>query len=449
MAAERRTILRTLHRSVRIRITAAAVLVVGVALLVGAVALVLTLQHVLVREERASAMLRAAEAAQVVHSGRDPAAAVAGDDDLVLQVVSASGQVWSATPNVAGGPPVVALAVGDSRIVDVPFDDDPFVVAAVAADDGQRVLLGLSLDTVGATTGALTAMLAVGLPVLLGLVGLTTWRVIGRTLAPVEAMRAEVDLISATELHRRVPGPESGDEIGRLAATMNRMLDRLERGRTRERQFVADASHELRSPIAAIRQRAEVTLRHPSLIDGLAETALTESRRMQALVDDLLLLARADERTLASRRRPVDVDDLVLDEARRLRASGTVMVDATGVGAARVDGDEATLRRVVGNLADNAVRHARGRVGLSLAALDGWAVLRVDDDGPGIPQADRGRVFERFVRLDDARGRDGGSSGLGLSIVAEIVAAHGGTATVEDAGLGGARVTVRLPLLDG
>jgi signal transduction histidine kinase len=442
-------LVRALRGSVRVRTTSAAVAVVGVALLMGAVALVASLNAVLVREVRASASLRAAEAARVVESGGDPAAAVAGDDDVVLQVLGRSGDVLRATPNATGRPALARLTPGESREVDVPFDDDAFLLVSAPASGERTVLVGHSLDTVDGSTRTLTALLAVGLPALLLVVGATTWRVVGRALAPVDAIRAEVEAISATELHRRVPSPAADDEIGRLARTMNRMLDRLERARNRERRFVADASHELRSPIAAIRQSAEVALEHPSLSAGLAHTAHAESLRMQALVDDLLLLAQADENSMPLRRRPVDVDDLVLDEARRLRSVDGLAVDASGVSAARVDGDAAALRRVLHNLGDNAASHARHRVALALAERDGWAVLHVDDDGPGVPAADRSRVFERFVRLDDARARPGSGtgSGLGLAIVAEIVAAHGGTAAVSDAPLGGARVTVRLPLV--
>jgi signal transduction histidine kinase len=431
--------------------------VVGVALLVGAVGLVATLNAVLVREVRAAALVRAAEAARVAESGGDPAAAVAGDDDVVLQVLGPSGEVLSASPNAAGRPALVRLAPGESREIDAPFDDDGFLVVAAAAGRERTVLVGHSLDGVGESTRALATLLAVGLPVLLLVVGATAWRLVGRALAPVDAIRAEVDTITGAQLHRRVPRPSSRDEVGRLADTMNRMLERLERARVRERRFVADASHELRSPIAAIRQHAEVALAHPggTPAEELARTAHAESLRMQSLVDDLLLLAQADEQTLPLRRRPVDLDDLVLAEARRTR-TGTfgpdadlLRVDASGVSAARVDGDPAALRRVLHNLGDNAVRHAQHRVAFALFETDGWAELHVDDDGPGVPAADRSRVFERFVRLDGSRGRAGGGSGLGLAIVAEIVATHGGTAVVDESPLGGARVTVRLPLEAG
>jgi signal transduction histidine kinase len=290
-------------------------------------------------------------------------------------------------------------------------------------------------------------LLAVGLPLLLAVVAVTTWIVVGRALAPVEAIRTEVDAISAAALHRRVPDPPADDEIGRLARTMNHMLARLEQAQARQRRLVSDASHELRSPVAAIRQHAEVALAHPdrTTVGELAGTVLAEDLRLQRLAEDLLLLTRADEHTLALRRRPVDLDDLVLAEARRLRGANGLRVDTSAVSAGRVEGDAAALRRMVRNLADNAARHADGRLALSVAERDGVVRLEVEDDGPGIPMADRERVFERFVRLDDARARDDGGSGLGLAIVAELVAAHGGTVAIGSSSLGGARVEVTLP----
>jgi signal transduction histidine kinase len=171
---------------------------------------------------------------------------------------------------------------------------------------------------------------------------------------------------------------------------------------------------------------------------------LAEDLRLQRLAEDLLLLTRADEQSLALRRRPVDLDDLVFDEARRLRGARGLRIDTTAVSAGRVDGDAAALRRMVRNLADNAARHAGRRLAFSVAEPDGTVLLAVDDDGPGIPVADRGRVFERFVRLDDARSRDDGG-GLGLAIVAELAAAHGGTVAIASGPLGGTRVEVTFP----
>ncbi len=448
-------LVRTLRGSLRARITAAVVAVVGVVLLFGAVGLVASLNAVLTREVRANATLLATEAARVLESGGDPATSVAGDD-VVLQVLGSTGEVLAASPNVRGRPALARLSAGESRVVDVAFDDGTFVVVAVGAAGERTVIVGRNLDSVGESTGALTTLLAVGLPALLLVVAVTSWRAVGRALAPVDAIRTEVDSISAGQLHRRLPKPGTHDEIGRLATTMNSMLERLEQAQIRQRRFVADASHELRSPIATIRQHAEVGRAHPeqTTVERLAQTVHAESLRMQALVDDLLLLARADEHGLSLRRTQIDLDDLVLAEAQRLRAEtapnqgGGLRVDTTGVTAARVEGDQASLRRVLHNLTDNAVRHANAQISLSLGAEDGWAVLHVDDDGPGVPAADRDRVFERFVRLDGARSRTGGGSGLGLAITAEIVSAHAGIINVEDSPLGGARATVRLPLFE-
>ena len=437
-------LISTMRGSVRVRITLAAVAVVGLALLLGAIALVVSLHAALTREVRITASLRAAEVARVLQSDGETATG----DDVMFQLLGPTGEVLAASPNTAGLPALVRLAPGDSRVIDVPFDDGRFLAVATSAGPGRTVVLGQSLDPVDEPIRTLVTLLAVGLPALLMVVGVTGWRLVRRALAPVDAIRVQVDAISATALDHRVPEPSTRDEIGRLAVTMNRMLDRLEQAQVRERRFVADASHELRSPIAAIRQHAEVALAHPELGAGLAGVAHAESLRMQALVDDLLLLAQADEHRPDLRRRPVDVDDLVLAEVHRLRDCRTVGVDARGVSAARVDGDRAALRRMLRNLVDNAVRHARQRIGFALYERDGWAVLSVDDDGPGVPVADRSRVFERFVRLDDSRVEvDGGTGGLGLAIVAEVVAAHGGEVQIGDAPSGGARVTVRLPLL--
>nr|WP_256415645.1 HAMP domain-containing sensor histidine kinase [Frigoribacterium sp. CFBP 13712] len=276
----------------------------------------------------------------------------------------------------------------------------------------------------------------------------TTWLVVGRALRPVEAMRREVDAVTAAQLDRRVADPGGTDEVARLARTLNDMLARLESSAAAQRRFVGDASHELKTPLATIRQHAEVALLHPESIDGaaLAGTVMTEEARLTGLVQGLLVLARADEGALGVTRRPVDLDDLVVTETARLRgATPGLAVDATGVGPARVDGDEGLLGQVVRNLLANAARHAETRVAVWLVERHGRAVLTVDDDGAGVPQADRERVFDRFVRLDEARTRDSGGSGLGLAIVREIARVHGGTVTVGESPLGGARFVVDLP----
>jgi signal transduction histidine kinase len=258
-------------------------------------------------------------------------------------------------------------------------------------------------------------------------------------------MRAEVEAISVKQLYRRVPDPPANDEISRLATTMNRMLARLEEGQLRQRRFISNASHELRSPVATIRQHAELALSHPDVtsIEEVAGVVLEEDRRLQQLVDDLLFLTRVDEGILNLRTDAVDLDDVLFDQATRLRAATDLRIDIGGVSAARVSGDSRQLDRLVRNLTDNAARHARSQVAFGLHDGDGEVVMTVEDDGVGVRRADRERVFERFFRLDDARDRDSGGSGLGLAIVAEIAAAHRASVEVGDSVLGGARFAVR------
>ena len=458
MAAERRRRLARLG-TVRVRTTVAAVVVAGLAMAVGGLVLVAVLRATLTRELRTAAELRGQDVAAVLASdaARRGPLAVDDADELLIQVLDEGGRVVVASPDAEGLAPVARLRPGHSTEVEIPEEapveaDGEFLAVAVRADTalGRRTVLVMrSTEAVTETTAAVGGLLAVGLPLLLAVVAAITWIVVGRTLAPVEAIRAEVDAISAAALHRRVNVPPADDEIGRLARTMNRMLGRLEAAQARQRRLVSDASHELRSPVATIRQHAEVALAHPdrTTTAELAATVLAEDLRLQRLGEDLLLLTRADEHTLALRRRPVDLDDLVFDEARRLRDTTGLRVDTTAVSAGRVHGDAAGLRRVLRNLGDNAARHAAGRLAFSVAERDGLVLLGVDDDGPGIPEVDRERVFERFVRLDDARTRDDGGSGLGLAIVAELARAHGGTVAVAPSSLGGARVEVTLPRL--
>jgi signal transduction histidine kinase len=228
---------------------------------------------------------------------------------------------------------------------------------------------------------------------------------------------------------------------------MNGMLQRLQAAAERQRRFVADASHELRSPLASLRTQLEVSRDYPARGDGAFDDQLAEVERMERLVGDLLLLAKADERRLVVRSRPVDLRAVVLDEVERAGPRTRVRLDTAGVAAATVHGDPEELARVVRNLLDNAVRHARARVELSLAERDGHVELSVSDDGPGVPAAARERVFERFARLDEGRARDAGGTGLGLAIVREVVVAHGGSVTVD--GDPGARFLISLPRSDG
>jgi signal transduction histidine kinase len=275
-------------------------------------------------------------------------------------------------------------------------------------------------------------------------VGFLVWFGVGRALRPVESIRTSVGEITEHHLSTRVPVPTTGDEIARLAVTMNEMLDRLDAAAGRERQLVADASHELRSPLASVRVLLETrsTAADPAAHDAEAMAAVI---RLQALVEQLLVLASQDA-AVPPPTRPVDVDDLVMERASALRATTALTVDTAAVSGGQVLGSEEDLRRLVDNLAANAGRHARSGVRFEVREAPGWVQLVVADDGPGIPEDERSRVFDRFTRLDDARSRDRAGAGLGLSIVAAVVARHQGTVTVDaDPTLGGARFVVNLP----
>ncbi len=455
--ARRRWWSRGRRGGVRVRTTVAATAVVAAALAAGGVLLVVTLRAALTEGVEDSIDQQVGTAAAALADGRTPGVLGGSDDDVVAQVLDADGRVVAASAAIgdADVPLVTGLRPGQTATVTIPGEDDDFLAVAARVDtpDGPRtVLVAGTLEAVDESSGVVTSLLLVGLPVLAAIVAAVTWAVVGRALAPVEEIRAATDAVSATDLGRRVPEPAADDEIARLARTMNEMLDRLERSQRRQRRFVSDASHELRSPIAAIRQHAEVARAHPATTTGaaLADEVLAEAGRLQHLVDDLLVLARVDEHEITLRRRPVELDDIVLDEVRRLRTTTDLAVDAAAVSAGAVDGDPDALRRVVRNVVDNAARHAAARVSLSLAEDGGTVTLAVEDDGPGVAPADRARAFERFVRLDDARSRTdgetaGGGSGLGLAIVAELVAAHDGRVAMTDAGLGGTRVEIALP----
>jgi signal transduction histidine kinase len=299
------------------------------------------------------------------------------------------------------------------------------------------------------SAAALRLALLLAAPLIALVLGALIWWFVGRTLRPVEAIRTQVAAIGGEALDRRVPVPSTGDELGRLARTMNQMLDRLEQSAEQQRRFVADASHELRSPLTRMRAELEVDLAHPDTADPFAthRSALEEVIGLQHLTDDLLSLARARSGAGDGVAAEVDLDDLVVAATRRLRAVDRVDLDTTGVEAARVRGDPTQLGRVIANLLDNAVRHAASSVAVELRSRpDGTAELVVADDGPGIPVEQRERVFEPFTRLDEARSADHGGTGLGLAIARDLVISHGGTIAITDAPDGvGTRVVVTLP----
>jgi signal transduction histidine kinase len=291
------------------------------------------------------------------------------------------------------------------------------------------------------STQTLKRVLAIDLPILVAVLTVAAWLLIGRALRPVRVMTQTAAGIADATAADRLAVPPWRDELGELAHTLNGMLDRLADAARRQREFVSDASHELRSPIAATRTQLEVALAHPDRADPTAALrgALAETARLETLTADLLALARLDERRPAVFEE-LDLDDLVLEDAARSRA---VAVDTRGVTAVKLHGDRKSLGHLVRNLLDNAARHAASRVWVSTALDAGAAVLRVDDDGPGIPEADRARVFERFTRLSPGRSRDDGGAGLGLALVQRIAAQHGGVARAGVSPHGGARLEVR------
>jgi signal transduction histidine kinase len=438
-------------RSLRARAVVGAMAVVGVALVVGAAAIVVLTRSSLTGNVREAAELRAEDVVTALRAGgAEPAdLAVEDEEDGFIQVVDAGGEVTASSPNIVGAAAVAELGNERSTVLDdAPIGPDRFVVVALTATtpDGEvTVLVGRALDGADEATTALLRSLAVIVPVVLLLVGLIAWRLVGRALGPVATMTASAREISATGEGRRLPEVDSSDELGELSATLNAMLDRLAASRDRLAAFVADAAHELRSPIAALRQHAEVAHAHPGTTEvaELAGTVRSESERLQSLVDDLLLLARTDEGDPGGVRHAVDLDDVVVTAIRRVEPPPAI--DTSALSGGQVSGDPVALGRLVTNLVDNARRHAASRVAVALAEADHEVVLTVDDDGPGIPEADRERVFERFVRLDEARSRDVGGSGLGLAIVATVAEVHGATVRIEDSPLGGARLRVTFP----
>lgn len=340
-----------------------------------------------------------------------------------------------------------AVAPSTQRPGVAPGNDYTMTRVPVSTDDGEVNLVALSpLADVKASIEALSHFLWVGVPVLVLLIGISAWILAGRALRPVAAMTQQVDDITASTLHERVPVPASDDEIAHLARTMNRMLERLEQGSARQRQFVSNASHELRSPVASIRTEMEVALCHPEYVewDEVARNVLAEDERLERIVTDLLTLARLDEQGAIAKPSDVDLEEVVVAEAARTRR---LPVTTTSLEPARLTGRPDELGRMVGHLLDNATRHGINRVEIAVTTDAGrWVHLRVDDDGPGVPTDQRTAVFERFGRLQEGRSRDSGGAGLGLSVVRCIAQRHGGSVVVTDSPIGGARFEVTFPM---
>jgi signal transduction histidine kinase len=330
--------------------------------------------------------------------------------------------------------------------IEVPGDravqPDTLRVTAHQVPDGKIILVGVPLGDYHRSLALLNNALWVTYPALVLVLVVIAWRVVGVALSPVDRLRSGAERITGAATDERLPVPPSSDEIQRLAITLNHMLDRLAVSRARQRTFIADAAHELRSPLASIRIQIEVAQKLGDWA-AVSDDVIADLDRLTRLVDDLLLLARADasdpRRTALE---PVELHTLLTSVARRY---DTVTVDPGE--SLWTEGDPDALLRVVLNLVDNAVRHAHENVVLAVAPEGHSEVLlTVTDDGEGIPAPLRERVFDRFARLDDGRARDAGGSGLGLAIVRELVRRHGGTARLIDA-RPGVRAEIRLPRL--
>jgi len=442
--------------SVRVRTTAAVTLLVAVGLGLAAWLLLAELERSLTTSQDDTSRGRVRDLAALVRSGRLPTTVGALGDDTFAQVVEGSDRVVAATPGASGRPPLATFAVqpGGPGVHTVDVRDGPEHEVyrvwglRVRGPDGPAVVyVGASLELVSEATATLRGLLLVGVPAAAALLGLLTWVALGRMLAPVDSISRQVAGIGDSELDRRVPVPRTGDEVAELAGTMNAMLQRLEEARDRQQAFVADASHELQSPLTRLRTELEVArATHAPDWDAVTTDLLADCGEMEALVRDLLFLARDDGstgRVATERVELVDLDDVVLEEAARVRSAARVEVSTTAVSAAPLHGSRDQLRRLSRNLLENAVAAASSRVEVSLRADGPGAVLVVEDDGPGIPTDQRVRVFDRFVRLDGARDRATGGSGLGLAIVSSIARRHGGDASVEESPRG-ARLVVRL-----
>jgi signal transduction histidine kinase len=384
--------------------------------------------------------------------GVDDALLTTNQRVVAIQLVGPNGDVVTRV-GAAPATPLIPVTRFDFNLLRGLPDD------AVADDDmrvsGQKVdtthgtytvIVGGGSEAVEAIARTAALLLACGAPIIVGVAAVASYRLVRRSLQSVDAIRCRVAEISASDLAERVPVPASSDEISALAITMNEMLARIEAGHRAQQRFVGDASHELRSPLTTIISGLEAAEDHPEILNtGLASTTLLpEAHRMRTLIDDLLLLARADEQSLLMGTQEVSVSDVAEAEVARARHDARCAIHSA-ISPARIVGDSTAISRVIRNLLDNALRHATSHVDVCVGSQDREAIIAISDDGPGIARENRTRVFERFVRLDSDRSRSSGGAGLGLAIVAEVVAAHGGTVAIEDRPGRGTTMLVSLP----
>jgi signal transduction histidine kinase len=442
------------------KVTALAGIVLAAAMALASVIFIRALNTAQLEELDGSAQLRLTQTSELVRAGTAPTRLDSPRDSvLMVQVMDEKAAVVASSQNVNDMKTMTDF--GTMGWWDLPLDRPEratmdvegapclMVGQMVQTATGKRlVVVAAPLQIARNAEASMKRQLTRFIPLVLLGTMLLIWFVVRSAIRPVDRMRAEVDAVSPSNLSARVTAPPVDDELGRLARTMNSLLDRLQKSSERQTRFVSDASHELRSPLATNRTRLEVALRSPSHVDwpDVAKNVLSENSRMERMVRDLLHLARSDSGMAATAFVVTDLDDVVMQEIEGSRTFSRVPIRSSQVSAARIAGSPDQLRRLVANLLDNAQRHAKSSVTVRLGHVDGHAELRVIDDGPGIAEEDRARVFDRFTRLDDARARAEGGSGLGLSIVAEIAEAHQGTVAAEETPGGGATLVVRFPL---
>lgn len=410
----------------------------AVALVVAALASAVLLRRAIDSDTQSLLVDRIDEVQSLINAGfLSPVLAPTGREVGQVQVIDASGNVVAATPGLAGttrldviDPPALGkqttATVDGQPIGGVPGQDYRMVARTVTSAAGPLTIYGVSLDSAHRAERHLRDALLVGVPLEVALAAFLIYRVVARSLAPVDAMRAEVDRIEAADLSGRVRAGSSDDEIAKLGLTLNRMLDRLEEASSRQQLFAAAASHELRSPLSTLRTELEVGLAYPDRAEWtkVAEDSLLEIARLEDLTRDLRLLTRSRSMQV-SVAKPVQLSELVAGEVALRRPDRGVQY-RTQLHAAEIMADPDAVVRVVRNLFDNAERHAAGEIRVSVAPAAGWVVLSVANDGPAIPEDDRERIFEPFMRLDEARSLDIGGSGLGLAIARSIMNSLGG-----------------------
>jgi signal transduction histidine kinase len=426
--------------SVRSRATVGASLVLAVALLVGALAAAGLLKRALASDAESTLVDRVDEVeALIAHNFLTPVLAPTGREVGQIQVVNSEGDVVAVTPGLAGTtrldvipPPTLgdqSMATVDGQSIGgVPGQQYRVVARTVVSRAGPLTIYGVtSLDAAHRAERYLRNALLIGLPLQVALAAWLISRVVRRALAPVDAMRAEVDRIEAADLSGRVRAGSSDDEIAKLGLTLNRMLDRLEEGAGQQQLFAAAASHELRSPLSTIRTELEVGLAYPDRAEWtkVAEDTLIEVARLEELTRDLRMLTRSRSMQ-ATAAVPIQLSDLVAAEVALRRGERGVHY-RTELIPANIAAEPDAVVRVVRNLFDNAERHARSEIRVVVSRDLNDVILSVANDGPSIPAEERERIFEPFMRLDEARSLDVGGSGLGLAIVRSIMASLGGS----------------------